>query len=98
KKNSLQDLFSSLHRGLLPLAIFALALSVLSISQLTPQTRAQQKMAPAGDGVSGAATLVYPATKRGDTVDDYFGTKVADPYRWLEGDSSVVPEVANWVE
>ena len=22
--------------------------------------------------------------KKGDTVDDYFGTKVADPYRWLE--------------
>jgi prolyl oligopeptidase len=26
----------------------------------------------------------YPEAKKGDVVDDYFGTKVADPYRWLE--------------
>ncbi|HVP68676.1 MAG TPA: prolyl oligopeptidase family serine peptidase [Anaeromyxobacteraceae bacterium] len=39
--------------------------------------------------------LAYPATSRGETVDDYFGTKVADPYRWLEDDNS--PETAGWV-
>ena len=26
----------------------------------------------------------YPAAKKVDQVDDFFGTKVADPYRWLE--------------
>ncbi len=31
-----------------------------------------------------AAALEYPQSKRGDVVDDYHGTKVADPYRWLE--------------
>jgi len=34
------------------------------------------------------ATLAYPATKKADVVDDYFGTKVKDPYRWLEDDNA----------
>ncbi len=38
----------------------------------------------------------YPKTRKVDQVDDYFGTKVADPYRWLENNDS--PEVAEWVE
>ena len=37
----------------------------------------------------------YPATERGATVDDYFGTPVADPYRWLEDDNSEA--TAAWV-
>jgi len=39
--------------------------------------------------------IQYPETKRVDVVDNYFGTKVADPYRWLEDENS--PEVAEWV-
>ena len=39
--------------------------------------------------------LKYPETKKADVVDDYFGTKVADPYRWLEDDNS--EETASWV-
>ncbi|HRY32358.1 MAG TPA: prolyl oligopeptidase family serine peptidase [Bacteroidales bacterium] len=38
---------------------------------------------------------VYPGTQKVDQVDDYFGTKVADPYRWLEDDNS--PETEAWV-
>ena len=102
KRKSFQFLVVSFQRALLPLAIVALALSVLSVSQLTPQTRAQngQKLtpAPATNHSSDTAGIVYPETKRGDAVDDYFGTKVPDPYRWLEGDAAVVPEVAAWVE
>ena len=26
----------------------------------------------------------YPATTRGDVADDYYGTRVVDPYRWFE--------------
>ncbi|HBI80575.1 MAG TPA: S9 family peptidase [Bacteroidales bacterium] len=38
----------------------------------------------------------YPKSKKVDVVDEYFGVKVADPYRWLEDDKS--PEVAEWVK
>ncbi len=38
----------------------------------------------------------YPATKTVDTVTDYFGTKVADPYRWLENDTAA--DVKQWVD
>jgi prolyl oligopeptidase len=41
------------------------------------------------------AQLSYPATKKVDQVDDYFGTKVEDPYRWLEDDNA--PETKDWV-
>ena len=41
------------------------------------------------------AQLQYPVTKKVDTVDTYFGTKVADPYRWLEDDKSEVTK--KWV-
>ena len=40
--------------------------------------------------------LKYPETKKCDTVDNYFGTAVSDPYRWLEDDFS--DETANWVK
>ncbi|MBV9211232.1 MAG: S9 family peptidase, partial [Acidobacteria bacterium] len=40
--------------------------------------------------------LIYPQAKRVDQVDDYFGTKVADPYRWLEDADSA--ETRAWVE
>jgi prolyl oligopeptidase len=42
--------------------------------------------------------LKYPNTRKGDQVDDYHGTKVADPYRWLEEDVRESKEAAEWVE
>jgi prolyl oligopeptidase len=40
--------------------------------------------------------LVYPVTAKTNQVDDYHGTKVADPYRWLEDDNAPTTKV--WVE
>jgi prolyl oligopeptidase len=39
--------------------------------------------------------IAYPVAEKGDVVDDYFGTKVADPYRWMEDLDA--KEVAQWV-
>lgn len=37
----------------------------------------------------------YPQTKKTDVSDEYFGTTIKDPYRWLEDDRS--EETAKWV-
>lgn len=41
-----------------------------------------------------SSTLPYPATRKVDVVDDYHGTKVPDPYQWLENLDA--PEVQEW--
>lgn len=42
------------------------------------------------------AQFQYPATKKVEHVDDYNGTKVADPYRWLEDDNAA--DTKAWVQ
>jgi prolyl oligopeptidase len=40
--------------------------------------------------------IQYPVTKKVEQVDDYFGVKVADPYRWLEDDTA--EDVKQWIQ
>ncbi|RUT68043.1 S9 family peptidase [Flavobacterium cupreum] len=48
-------------------------------------------------GISfGQNKIQYPETKKGETIDTYFDTKVNDPYRWLEDDKSA--ETGAWVK
>jgi prolyl oligopeptidase len=48
-------------------------------------------------GISfGQTKIQYPETKKGETIDTYFDTKVNDPYRWLEDDKS--DETGAWVK
>ncbi len=46
--------------------------------------------------LTATAQVNYPETRKCDTVDTYFGTRVQDPYRWLEDDTS--QETAEWVD
>lgn len=41
------------------------------------------------------AQIAYPVTNKQTVTDDYFGTKVEDPYRWLEDDNAL--ETKEWV-
>src|SRR5216684_4188225 len=43
-----------------------------------------------------SSSFTYPQPRRGDQVDDYHGTKIADPCRWLEDTDSA--ETHAWVE
>ena len=91
---------------LLPFALITLVLSALALSPLTPIAGAQdgQKLSTAATTSSSAKIsasssdprLSYPVTKKIEHVDNYHGTIVADPYRWLEEDNS--PEREAWVE
>jgi prolyl oligopeptidase len=64
---------------------FALTVGFYSCSSSTDEQPKQERI-----------PVEYPKTAKMDHTDNYFGTQVADPYRWLETiDSS---EVAKWVE
>jgi prolyl oligopeptidase len=67
---------------------FLLACSVLAVSVVAPF------LTHASDDLKNKIT--YPETKKVEVVDDYFGTKVHDPYRWLEDETSA--ETKAWVE
>ena len=63
----------------------ALALSFLLVT--SPFIRAKSP--------ESTAKLDYPPAPKGNQVDNYHGTKVADPYRWLENPDS--PESRKWI-
>jgi prolyl oligopeptidase len=45
----------------------------------------------------GTPDIAYPATPHVDVVEEHFGRRIADPYRWLEGDARSDARVAAWV-
>ncbi len=90
--------------------LLALLLAALAVASLTPHLVAQgeQKRTPSASSQSSSTNaassvakaapskLAYPETRKVEHVDDYFGTKVPDPYRWLEDENAA--ETAAWVE
>src|SRR5687767_898786 len=105
KKNH-QEIAPSVPRSLFAFLFVAAVLAVAAVAPIVNKSRAQNVASSASTAKSASRTddtkrsddrkLVYPESKKVDQVDDYFGTKVADPYRWLEDDRT--PEVQSWIE
>jgi prolyl oligopeptidase len=82
----LKDKFKKLIAGITLLALLAIQLVPVSAQSSLKQPTAQGSI----------QKMVYPQAKKGEQVDDYHGTKIADPYRWLEDADSA--ETKAWVE
>jgi len=67
---------------------------LLACSGEDPETGPTTNIKPALENQ--ISTIDYPKTKKGDVVDTYFDTQLADPYRWLEDDRSL--ETGEWVK
>src|SRR5262245_52940060 len=93
----------SLKLKLSLLAVLIVTLAFIS-SVVTPAGAQGGKTFAPGANSSTVATassdpkITYPESKKVDAVDIYFGTKVPDPYRWLEEDKANAAEIAAWVE
>ncbi|GLX82194.1 prolyl oligopeptidase family serine peptidase [Thalassotalea eurytherma] len=78
-------------------ATLASALAVVfTVSGCGQQAETSTTAEKVSEELTHQVALNYPETKRGTVVDEYFGTKVSDPYRWLEDDMS--EETALWVK
>jgi prolyl oligopeptidase len=79
-----------------PLASAVLALVALGCSHGAPTHKPAAATAPpVVDAGVPAAKLAYPVARTVDVGDDYQGTRVADPYRWLEDPTS--PGYQEWI-
>src|SRR4029078_12553358 len=71
-------------------------LTIVAMSLLREPAALAQGPNAGAAAPSDQKTYAYPDAKRGDQADDYHGTKVADPYRWLEDPDSA--DTRAWVE
>ncbi|MGV3502825.1 MAG: prolyl oligopeptidase family serine peptidase [Adhaeribacter sp.] len=70
--------------------------ALLAMSACQPTSNPSQTASPEAEAAPALTKkMPYPLTKKTDHVDHYHGTAVADPYRWLENDTT--RQVAAWV-
>ncbi len=81
----------------LALSLCASLSASFAVQAQTPSNAASPAEAAASSAAAAtaAAPLTYPATRKVEQSDNYHGTIVQDPYRWLEDDNS--PETKAWV-
>ena len=77
------------------IAVSAMSISILGACQLTSPSE-QPTITASAMTMTSNKQITYPDTRKGDVVDTYFGTDVADPYRWLEDDRSA--DTGAWVK
>ena len=41
--------------------------------------------------------MKYPESMKVEQIDEFWGTQVADPFRWLEGNATTNEDVQSWV-
>ncbi|NML11022.1 S9 family peptidase [Sphingobium sp. AR-3-1] len=80
---------------LLPLLLAAMLAPLPALA--APEGAAPEAAAIDAGGRTASDALRYPIAKRLDLIEDHFGVKVADPYRWLENDLRADPAVRDWV-
>ena len=78
-----------------PIMIYRSRFLLIFIFLTSTMIHAQEKQ-PDKKSEKETLQLKYPETKKADSVTVYFGTKLQDPYRWLEDDRS--EETENWVK
>ncbi len=83
-------------RSLFAVLFVAAAVSLPFLQRSSAQSVTSPSTSAAATRASSDSKITYPESKKVEQVDDYFGTKVADPYRWLEDETS--SEVKAWVE
>jgi prolyl oligopeptidase len=76
--------------------ISLLALGALATMYISDEKPVLGQEADSASSKTNARKWDYPAAQRGEQVDDYHGTKVADPYRWLEDPDAA--ESRAWAE
>ncbi|HEY0761716.1 MAG TPA: prolyl oligopeptidase family serine peptidase [Pyrinomonadaceae bacterium] len=83
---------------------FLFVAAVLAMAAIAPFLTGSRAQSVAPGATTGSVSrsssdnskIAYPESKKVEQVDDYFGTKVADPYRWLEDETA--PETKAWVD
>lgn len=81
--------------------LLSIPMILIGIAGLAAPAQARQKAVAPAAQPAGAKPIVYPDTERENVFETLHGTKVEDPYNWLEadpGDANAWSKVAAWVK